>query len=366
MKKITRALFMTLYLGSGFWSLSCARQAPAQAGKSDVQFVWMAGDTVSALSDSVWYIFQDSKNNYWFASNGQGVYRYDGKHILNFTKKHGLASNTLRQIQEDSLGNMYFSTMGGICKFDGKTFTTLQPVRTKEWKSGPNDLWFSVLGKSNEQGPYRYDGTTLYSLEFPKHFLHDEFMAARINSSYSPYDIYSIYKDRKGNMWFGTAEFGACRFDGQSVKWMYEKDLTLVPRGGSFGIRSMFEDREGLFWICNTFHRYQFDFEKTAQSDRLQYEKRSGIGNAGTFGGDDYIYYSHIVEDNQGTLWLTTWDQGVFTYDGRNITRYEVKDGAESVQLISMYKDNQGTMWLGTPDHGVFRWKGNGFERLIP
>jgi ligand-binding sensor domain-containing protein len=323
------------------------------------------GTIVNKLGNHLWYVFQDAQQNYWFGSNGEGVYRYDGTTIVNYTTKDGLCNDSIRQIQEDPLGNIYFSTLNGINKFDGKQITTLQPIKSKDWKLEPNDLWFSMLGKRDENGPYRYDGDTLFQLEFPQHYLHDEFYAKGINPFFSPYEVYCIYKDRKGVMWFGTSVFGACRFDGQSIKWMYEKDLTIVPSGGSFGIRSIFEDNTGSFWLCNTRHRYIFDMDKTRESDRLQYRKTAGIGNASIFSGEDYIYYSYIVEDNNGHIWLTTWDKGVFKYDGINITNYTVNDGTTLVNLVSMYKDNLGDLWLGTPDNGVFKFNGITFDRFM-
>ena len=324
------------------------------------------GDTVHQMDDELWYVFQDTRGHYWFASNGQGVYRYDGKTILNFTTKDGLANDTVRQIQEDKYGNIYFSTFGGITQYDGQRMTTLQAIESHEWILRDDDLWFSVLGKRDDYGPYRYDGTHLYHLEFPKHYLHDEMTERGINPFFGPYDIYTIYKDRKGAMWFGTSVFGACRFDGTSVKWMYEYDLTIALNGGTFGIRSIFEDREGSFWICNTLHRYVFDWEKTKQSDRLQYQKKDGMGKADLFGGDPYVYYSCVVEDQNGHIWLTTWDQGVYKYDGKNITNYAIKDGDAHVQVISMHKDIQGNLWLGTANHGAFKFNGTAFERFEP
>lgn len=346
--------------------ISCHGQSKPKVDKSNMCPAVAAGDTVKVLGDSLWIIFQDKNNNYWFGSNGEGVFWYDGKTILNFTTKNGLCNDSIRQIQEDKSGNMYFSTMSGINKFDGKEITTLQPVESKEWKLEANDLWFYMLGKKDEHGPYRYDGKTLHHLEFPKHYLHDEIYENGINPFFSPYEVYTIYKDRKGAMWFGTSVFGACRFDGKSIKWMYEKDLTIVPNGGSFGIRSIFEDREGSFWLCNTWHRYIFDFDKTTKSDRLQYQKVNGIGNTKIFGGDEYVYYSYIVEDRNGNIWLTTWDRGVFKYDGKNITNYLVNDGSKEVNLVSMYKNNQGDLWLGTPENGAYRFSGNAFEKFKP
>lgn len=324
------------------------------------------GDTVNALGSHIWYVFQDKKNNYWFGSNGEGVYRYDGKTMVHFTTQDGLANDSIRQIQEDRFGNIFFSTMSGINKFDGKQFTTLLPVKSKDWKSERNDLWFSILGKRGENGPYRFDGKTLFQLEFPKHYLHDEIYAKGINPFFSPYEVYCIYKDQKGAMWFGTSVFGACRFDGLSIKWMYEEDLTIAPSGGTFGIRSIFEDKKGSFWFCNTWHRFIFDFDKTTKSDRLQYQKTEGIVNSKIFGGEEYVYYSYIVEDNIGNIWLTTWDKGVYKYDGKNITNYSVKDGTNDVNLVSMYKDNQGDLWIGTPDNGAFKFNGNTFTRFNP
>jgi len=363
MKLIMTPNAITLYfLLTAFTSCNGQNSYKAQINdlKSEI------GDTVKEPGNHLWYVYQDKKNNYWFGSNGEGVFRYDGKTILNFTVKDGLSSDSIRQIQEDESGNMYFSTLGGINKFNGKKIVTLEAIKSKNWKSEPNDMWFFMLGKKGEHGPFRYDGINLYNLEFPKHYLNDEILDQGINPFFSPYEIYTIYKDRKGVMWFGTSIFGACRFDGKSVKWMYERDLTIVPEGGSFGIRSIFEDKEGSFWICNTQHRYIFDLEETAKSDRLKYTRSNGIGNAKIFGGDEYIYYSHILEDNNGDIWLTTWDQGVFKYDGKDITNYSVKDGSKDVNLVSMYKDNQGNLWLGTPENGAFKFNGNTFEKFKP
>ncbi len=347
---------------------SCNGQTADKASNVELLSAHIAhGDTVSKLGDHLWYVFQDKNDNYWFGSNGEGVYRFDGKTIVNFTTQHGLASDSIRQIQEDKLGNMYFSTLRGINKFDGQKMTTLQPVKSKDWKLEEDDMWFHLLGKRGESGPYRYDGKDLYNLEFPKHYLHEEITARGINPFFSPYEVYCIYKDRKGAMWFGTSVFGACRFDGQSIKWMYEKDLTIAPNdGGTFGIRSIFEDQEGAFWLCNTWHKYIFDFEKTMKSDRLQYHQTEGIGNAQIFGGEEYIYYSYILEDDHGNIWLTTWDRGVYKYDGKTITNYAVKDDQKDINLISMYKDHRGNLWLGTPENGAFKLNGNTFERFEP
>lgn len=161
------------------------------------------------------------------------MFYYDGIQITQFTKQDGLCSNRIRQILEDESGNIYSSTLAGINKYDGNIISKLMPVESNEWKLQKGDLWFYMIGKSDEYGPYRYDGKTLHHLRLPKHKPHDDLYSEGINSFFSPYEVYCIYRDRSGAMWFGTSVFGACRYNGHSLQWIYEKDLSIAPNGGA-------------------------------------------------------------------------------------------------------------------------------------
>ncbi|MBK7465611.1 MAG: hypothetical protein IPJ43_01675 [Saprospiraceae bacterium] len=61
------------------------------------------GDTVNKLGKQLWYVFQDKQNNYWFSSNGEGVYRYDGKTIVNFTTKMDFLTIRLGKFKKTNL-----------------------------------------------------------------------------------------------------------------------------------------------------------------------------------------------------------------------------------------------------------------------
>ncbi len=353
---------------------SCNAQNTAQIGNKRHSTIAI-GDTVSELDKAILVIFQDRNNNYWFGSDGRGVYRYDGKTIIHLTTKNGLCSNRIREIQEDKSGTIYFTTFEGISKFDGTAFSTLIPPTTifptNEWKLQPDDLWFK--GTSGESGTYRYDGKALYRLTFPKHYLEDEFYAKFPNVSYSPYDVYTIYKDSKGHIWFGTSNFGLCRYDGKSFKWLYEKELTDTPSGGSFGIRSIIEDKDGKFWFCNTRYRYTIDppatpagYGNAKGKDLLNYKTEKGIDGLKTSTGEDLIYYMSIAEDNNRDLWMVTYDTGVWHYDGKTITQYSIKDGPKDITLFSIYKDRQDNLWLGTHKAGAYKFNGKAFEKFRP
>lgn len=324
------------------------------------------GEVVSDIDSSIWYIFQDKNNNHWFGSNGQGVYKHDGKTILRFSTKDGLPSNQIRGIQEDHLGTIFISCTEGISKFDGQKFTTLKPIESNDWKLNPDDLWFSILGQKDGNGVYRYDGKSLHHLKFPKHYMEDEFNSTYPNATYSPYEVYSICKDKRGDMWFGTAIFGLCRFDGTVLSWMFEDHLTNTPNGGSFGIRSMFEDRNANFWICNTHYRYQMEQTYTTKNGTnfIDYKRKNGMGQLTANGKKESPYFFSMIEDEKGNLWMTTYDQGVLKFDGKTVTQFPIKENGKIINLFSIYRDKQNNIWLGTHNEGVYKLNGQMFEKV--
>lgn len=317
-------------------------------------------------------IFQATNGDYWFGSDADGIYRYDGKTIIHYSEQDGLSNNRIRSIQEDKQGNIYFATLGGISKFDGQTFVTLTAIKSTSandnWKLQPDDLWFTMTGKSGEKGPYRFDGTNLYQLEFPKHYLADKYFADNPNKPWSPYEVYSIYKDSKGTMWFGTGNFGVCRYDGLSLSWLYEDHLTNIPNGGMFGIRSVMEDKNGEFWICNTNYRYSISADSIKYNDKvlIKYERQQGIEGITSTNGNDCVYFMSATNDNDGNLWLATYDQGVWCYNGKTAKQYIVKDDTKNVTLFSVYKDKKGGLWLGTHEAGTYKFNGQTFEKFAP
>lgn len=161
-----------------------------------------------------WNLFEDSKGNLWFARDGLGACRYDGKSFTHFTKENGLCSNNVCNILEDRNGNIWFASLSS---------------------DFPREI--------NEGGVSRYDGKSI--TQFPDvKGLHQN-------------DVYTLYKDTKGNIWFGATGLGAYRYDGKTFELFTEsnrKDLTQ-----KFGLQSMLEDRNGTLWCGFSGGLFRFD-----------------------------------------------------------------------------------------------------------
>jgi Two component regulator propeller len=329
------------------------------------------GDTVTELDKRIFAVFQARDLAHWFGSDGQGVFRFDGKTLVRFTTRHGLSGDRIRSIQEDRSGNVYVNSEGGISRFDGRGFSPLSVTdpSKSEWKLEHDDLWFT--GWQDSGVVYRYDGKLLHRLAFPKTAPGEAHIAKYPRSqfpgmTYSPYDVYTIFKDSKGHVWFGTGTLGACRYDGTSFAWAAKTELGFSEDDG-FGVRSIIEDKDGKFWFSRTVNRFAIDPIARAEPGAvaLSYRKQAGIGGASD-PECPFSFFMSAVVDKNGDLWLATLRGGVWRYDGTSMTHYPVTDGNTPITVFSIYKDRQDALWLGTHEHGVYKWDGKAFrpERL--
>lgn len=314
-----------------------------------------SADTVAQIGENIMVIYQDQKKVYWFGSWETGLYRYDGKNLLNFTTKHGLPSNRIDAINEDEAGNLYivsYHTEWSVTKFDGKTFTALSPVASDDWQLNPSDLWFRHTF-DNENFVYRYDGSKLHQLTLP----HPPDLP-------NPFAVYSIYKDRKGNVWFGSNPVGVCRYDGHSFEWITEEDVTEFRNEGANGVRSITEDTNGDFWF-NTEFKYGI-YDSTTLESNAFYTRHKSIGGLDGKKDSNLDEFLSTVRDNAGNLWFVTYLDGVWKYDGTAITHYPIQVKSKQIELFSIYKDRNGDLWLGTHKNGVYKFNGTTFEKFHP
>lgn len=155
----------------------------------------------------------------WFATYS-AVFGYDGKSFTRIDDKSlGLNDSTgwlhVRCVFEDSKGRLWIGNNGiGVILLDGHTATRFTQEKGLG-KSGPHG------GRTIPQPGDVTDGSpTLHR-------------------------VFSIGEDRTGNIWFGTVENGAWRYDGKLLKNYTAKDgLT------SKDIMGIYTDRHGDLWLA--------------------------------------------------------------------------------------------------------------------
>jgi ligand-binding sensor domain-containing protein len=175
--------------------------------------------------------FVKSKNGMvWFGTYG-AVIGYDGKQFTTFNDDAlGFNGTTetlhIRSIMEDSKGNLWIgnncsssSIAGiGVLKYDGKEFTRFtkqHQLRKEDTKGNSLDRVFSIGEDASgniwfgtvESGAWRYDGHSV------KNFTQKDGLDGGL--------IWIIYKSKTGDLWFGGGPNGVLRFNGKSFERIY-------------------------------------------------------------------------------------------------------------------------------------------------
>lgn len=166
---------------------------------------------------------EDSKGNLWFSTDGHGAFRWNidaaragaKDPFTRFTKEDGLCSNTPWEIIEDEQGRIWFTCIQAF-----------QPAMT-------GDGGLCVLEKDG-----RF--TT-----FPD----------RVGLHHN--DLYTLFKDRAGNMWIGATGRGVYKFDGTGFTLFDRTDRPEL--NGGFGLQAMMQDRDGTLWCGFSGGLFRFD-----------------------------------------------------------------------------------------------------------
>ena len=321
---------------------------------------------------------KDKTGNLWFTVSDRGVYHYDGKSFVNFTKEsYNLKINVSSCIYEDKTGNLWFNTNKGLCHYDGKKFTefkipfppisivgaekysillrsSIQVTDILQDKNG--NFWFLTMN----HGVYRYDGSLSDSVGYEKsftNFLVDETPNCILESKngdiyigswrgggvycYSPsatltaskknevgftnlkgfHDgmIACFIEDKAGNIWVGTRNSAVDRYDGKSVTNFSQKDGLITNNCINF----ILEDSKGNIWLGSDVR------EKLKRGDAFCYDGKSFTNitaNAGRTMVEGFVFgVKSIVEDKVGNIWIGSTDGLLLCYDGKNIIDFSEK-----------------------------------------
>lgn len=205
----------------------------------------------------------------WFKEDGRsgpteieaqpGVYRYDGKTFTYLT--YPGPGDATTGIARGKGGRLWFATYSAVFGYDGKSFTSIDDkslglndstgslhVRCV-FEDSKGRLWIG----NNGIGVILVDGHTATRFT-QEHGLgkmgpHGGRTIPQpgdvTDGSPTLHRVFSIGEDRAGNIWFGTVENGAWRYDGKSLKNYTARDgLT------SKDIMAIYTDRHDDLWLA--------------------------------------------------------------------------------------------------------------------
>ncbi|MBE0661435.1 MAG: response regulator [Bacteroidales bacterium] len=232
------------------------------------------------------------------------------------------------------------STKPAPVKLPADFFISMQKFNTEHglalssilcgFKDKAGNLWFGTSGN----GVSKYDGKKFTSYNSSHGLIHNL--------------IRSISEDSEGNIWFGT-------YGGVSIyNGIYFENLTVEHGLVDNNVNKILEDKSGNIWIStyNGLSRYNPNGKDDGTPLIKNYTTDHGL--TGNFVDD-------ILEDSKGNIWFAT-ENGLCSYDAEAETKgkkpfddYSRSIGLEGQRVLCLAEDEEGIIWFGI-NEGLVRY----------
>lgn len=358
-------------------------------------------------------MFCDRSGSVWVATTA-GLIKVDGESMSTFTTDNGLLDSTVSHILQERSGALLFISKRGVTRFDNGSLTAFpSPVEFRgadEAVLDRNDiLWIGSL-----RGLWRLAHGAYDSFDRRNGLTDEEIFGLMVDAEQSIWFgtqadglhrlregkfatygtgaglkdpvLTSVLEDSKGDLWFGSVAGGVARLRAgtatvydESKGFPRSVDLICEGRDGTM----WFGSREGLYRFRNgTITRFKPDGMPAFTDPRMVLNRRNGqmviadAATAYTLNGNRLVplftrlpgpaVISTIAEDTAGHLWIGTFMNGLFRFDGDSVVQVGPQDGFTAPGTYGVFADAEGAVWVGTPDHGLFLFRNGRCTRFTP
>ena len=355
-------------------------------------FIWIGGysglirydgqnferyDSTTGIA-SVISLFVDSKDRLWIGTNDSGVFVLKNSDLIKFGRDEGLRALSIREIDEDSEGNIFIASTRGIAYIDQDMVLhqldepLLNDAYIKEFKISDDDVIYGItnsgevfviknkkltsyydsadLGFDNtvkciypdyDNPGYIYAGTTGSEMYYGK--LGEPFEIIEEVDLSPLYNINSI-KMVDGKLWF-CADNGIGAYDKEKFSVLDNIPLTS-------SIEKMMVDYEGDLWFASSKQGVMKIVNSRFVDLFEQYNIEQTVVNATALYDDSLFIGSNadglkIISKTDGLLDSYPLNTCV-SISGVDYGQNDLLKMLEDKRIRSMINDSKGNLWIST------------------
>ena len=330
-------------------------------------FTAFNGSTNPELRGGGFFAVLEAKDGTLWFGGDNGLFRWRNGYFDRFTTEDGLAHNYVRALFNAKDGGVVVCTRNGLSFFRGAKITTpggkwrqvtgvvrayLERADGSTWISG-NSLWrladdkierisdrLELQGDAFTSVIDRPDGTVwvgssegVYHL-FPDGKVENFGVAAGLPSL----RVTDLQFDHDGNLWISTYG-GLFRLTNGRIEAAAYPD-----HYGVTSIQQVCEDNESGLWVASATGLFQL-----TDSASSSVGKREGLDQTSAY---------TVYETKDGTWWIGLWGGGLYRYDGKQATRFEVPGSAGLSQILALAEQPAGVLWIGA-NNGLYCYAGD-------
>jgi ligand-binding sensor domain-containing protein/serine phosphatase RsbU (regulator of sigma subunit) len=293
-------------------------------------------NTEHGLSQSqVLSIYQDKKGYMWFGTNSGGVSKYDGNKFYTYNTNQGLVNDIVFSITETHKNELAFGTAKGISIYNHINFKTYNE------KNGlKNSFVFKLLRDKDQLWIGTQGG--VYVLK------NDTIVAFNGDSLLNESSVWTMFLDKKNNIWFGTYGNGVIHYDRVKNKFTHFTAKEGLTENTVFSIG---EKKNGDILVGT-------QYGLNIINSKLEVRQIHELPN------NNNVSISCILNDGNDQFYLGSHSSGVSKFDFQKnnvIVKFDLTNGLANNPIVCSFKDRDGNLWLGSNGSGLFKYHSNKF-----
>jgi len=158
-----------------------------------------------------------------------------------------------------------------------------------------------------------------------------------VNDGLSQSSVYSIFQDKEGFMWFGTAD-GLNRYDGENLRVYKINDKKIANSNFIHG--NICEDSHGNIWFCNETGLFYYSPLNDELTRKLTFKS--------------YGWKAGVFIDRHDIFYLFDPDMGIYAYHintgQMSVTSCHLKESYTDFISEELTTNHVNTIWLKAPD----------------
>ena len=283
---------------------------------------WININNLFKIKPAVNALAQDKSGNLWLSVKGEGLFilskkNNDSYQIIPYQNNDELKNIDIQHLIFDNHNNIWLCTNGaGIAKYDGKELQFFNRINgfkadavTTVCEDRSGNLWFGTNG----EGLIKYNSSPfVYYDNIP---------------GFDASSIFGIMADKENNLWISPNGKEVIKYNKQNSTVFNSKNGLDIR-----GARVIVQDKKGVVWLGG--------------SNGLFYIANNAVKKYSLL--PDSTAVRSILFDKNDNLWVGTTGQGLYCFQGNNITHYSQQNGLTHDYIHSLYQDSHGIIWIGT------------------
>lgn len=254
--------------------------------------------------------------------------------VQSWSSEDGIPGNSITDIIQNDDGYLFFGTYGGLVRFDGVEFKTINHLSDEKYsflsaravmQDSKGRLWVG----SNDEGAVcvSKDGNI---------------SSFTVNSGLPNNSVRAFCEDADGNIWIGTASGIAIL--GTDLKFITVPGFSTIPADNKIIVSQLYCDTAGRIWIVT----------KSENGLYLYSDRKFSIINS--FKDIKNPVVTTITQDSNDAYWFGIAPHYAIRKSGDEETLFDVGKGEQKGSSVNtIFQDTSKNMWFGL-DNGITIW----------